>query len=82
MSPLTQTLIVRPRASTTMVFHSPGGFSDPSVRLRMRRASPSLPPHFWPAPRGRRFSMSGTSMFSSMHQKSPAFWCSICTSID
>ena len=81
-SPLTHTLTARSRASTTIVFHWPGGFSDPSVRFRMRRASPSLPPHFSPSLRGRRFSMSGTSMFSLMHQKSPAFSCIIWTSID
>jgi hypothetical protein len=45
-SPLTQTVTDRPRASMTMVFHCPSGFSEPSVRLRMRRASPSAPPHF------------------------------------
>ena len=53
-SPLTQTVIDRPRASMTIVFHCPSGFSDPSVRFRIRRASPSAPPHFSPAFRGRR----------------------------
>jgi thiamine biosynthesis lipoprotein len=81
-SPFTHTLIPRSRASTISVFHWPSGFSEPSVRLRMRRASPSLPPHFSPSLRGRRRSMSATSMFSLMHQKSPAFSCIICTSID
>src|SRR5882762_5953249 len=79
-SPLTQTLIERPTASTTMVFHSPTGFSELSVRLRMRRALPSVVPHRAGGPRRR--SMSGTWMSSTMHQKSPAFPCSICTSME
>ena len=80
--PFTQTVTVSPRASTTIVFHSPSGFSEPSVRFRMRRASPSAPPHFSAGVRGRRASMSGTAMSSWMHQKSPAFPLCICTSID
>ena len=66
----------------TMVFHWPSGFSEPSVRFRIRRASPSAPPHFSSAFRGRRFSMSGTLMSSWMHQKSPASPLIIWTSID
>jgi hypothetical protein len=45
-SPLTHTFSVSPRASITMLFHSPSGFSELSVRFRMRRASFSVPPHF------------------------------------
>src|SRR6185503_17193629 len=35
--PLTQIVTLRPRHSITISFHSPGGFSEPSVRLRIRR---------------------------------------------
>ena len=47
-SPLTVTFNVRPRASIAVVFHSPSGFSELSVRLRIRRASPSNPPFLLP----------------------------------
>jgi hypothetical protein len=65
-----------------MRFQSPSGFSEPSVRLRMRRASPSALPHFSAPRRGRRVSMSSTEMSSRITQKSPAFPLIICTSID
>jgi hypothetical protein len=44
--------------------------------------SPSAPPHFCPCFRGRRVSISSTSMSSWMHQKSPASPLCIWTSID
>src|SRR5204863_8447927 len=79
-SPFSHTLMELPTHSMIMVFHSPSGFSELSVRLTMRRPLPSVIPQLSFGP--RRFSISGTVMSSTMHQKSPASPCCIWHSID
>src|SRR5688572_1501049 len=56
----THTLTESPTHSSFIEFHSPKGFSDPSVRFTTRRSLPSVIPQFSFGP--LRFSISGTSM--------------------